>query len=315
MALVAPVAVIRTSPTLLLDLVLQTQFRFDSGRKKPEMPRPPDLEQRLRADLDWLAVPRHARWDELGLLTVRSRLLERLQDLGPVEQHRFQEGADEVVNLILRLPGQRPELEPLLVAAHYDGPLGSPGADDNASGVVALLELARRWAVQPPQRPLWLVAFDQEEWGMIGSRVLATELMQRNQPLHLMVSLEMLGYTSETQDYPHEEMRHLFGSRGDFIALVANNDAAPLLEDMEDQMIRHVPTRVLPVADAGHDIPDVRLSDHSPFWDAGYNAMMVTDTSFMRNPHYHQPSDTVDTLDLPFLMAVINGLEAALSAL
>ena len=315
MALIAPVAVIRTSPTLLLDLVLQTQFRFDSGRKKPEMPRPPDLEQRLRADLDWLAVPRHARWDELGLLTVRSRLLERLQDLGPVEQHRFQEGADEVVNLILRLPGQRPELEPLLVAAHYDGPLGSPGADDNASGVVALLELARRWAVQPPQRPLWLVAFDLEEWGMIGSRVLATELMQRNQPLHLMVSLEMLGYTSETQDYPHEEMRHLFGSRGDFIALVANNDAAHLLEDMEDQMIRHVPTRVLPVADAGHDIPDVRLSDHSPFWDAGYNAMMVTDTSFMRNPHYHQPSDTVDTLDLPFLMAVINGLEAALSAL
>jgi len=71
----------------------------------------------------------------------------------------------------------------------------------------------------------------------------------------------------------------------------------------------------LPVADAGHDIPNVRLSDHSPFWDAGYNAMMVTDTSFMRNPHYHQPSDTVDTLDLPFLMAVINGLEAALSAL
>ena len=315
MALVAPVAVIRTSPTLLLDLVLQTQFRFDSSRKKPEMPRSSELEQRLRADLSWLAVPRHARWDELGLLTVRSRLLERLQDLGPVEQHRFQEGADEGVNLILRLPGQRPELEPLLVAAHYDGPLGSPGADDNASGVVALLELARRWAETPPLRPLWLVAFDLEEWGMIGSRVLATELMQRNQPLHLMVSLEMLGYTSETQDYPHEEMRHLFGSRGDFIALVANNDAAHLLEAMEEEMIRHVPTRVLPVADAGHDIPDVRLSDHSPFWDAGYNAMMVTDTSFMRNPHYHQPSDTVDTLDLPFLMAVINGLEAALSAL
>ena len=70
-----------------------------------------------------------------------------------------------------------------------------------------------------------------------------------------------------------------------------------------------------PVANAGHDFPDVRLSDHSPFLDAGYNAMMITDTSFMRNPHYHQASDTVDTLDLPFLMAVINGLEAALSAL
>jgi hypothetical protein len=63
----------------------------------------------------------------------------------------------------------------------------------------------------------------------------------------------------------------------------------------------------------GRQLPDVRLSDHSPFWDAGYNAVMVTDTSFMRNPHYHQSSDTIDTLDLPFLQAVINGLDGAIS--
>jgi Peptidase family M28 len=69
---------------------------------------------------------------------------------------------------------------------------------------------------------------------------------------------------------------------------------------------------VLPVPNGGRAIPDVRLSDHSPFWDAGYNALMVTDTSFMRNPHYHQMSDTVDTLDLPFLAAVVEGLDAAL---
>lgn len=273
------------------------------------------LEQRLRADLEWMAVPRHARWDELGLLTVRSRLLERLQEFGEVEQHHFREGADDGVNLILRLPGQQPELEPLLVAAHYDGPLGSPGADDNASAVVALLELARRWSVHPPQRPVWLVAFDQEEWGFIGSRVLAAELYRRQQALHLMVSLEMIGYTSDTQNYPHEEMRAAFGRRGDYIALVGNWEASPLLEDLEDAMACHVPTRVLPVVDAGHDLPEVRLSDHSPFWDAGYNAVLVTDTSFMRNPHYHKATDTVETLDLPFLMSVINGLEVALAAL
>ena len=273
------------------------------------------VEQRLRADLEWLAVPRHARWDELGLLTVRSQLLERLAAFGPVEQHRFQEGSDAGVNLILRLPGQRPELEPLLVGAHYDGPLGSPGADDNATGVAALLELARRLSASPPRRPLWLVAFDLEEWGMVGSRALARELRQDGQPLHLMLSLEMLGYTGETQNYPLEVMRPVYGNRGDYIALVDNVSASGHLLSLSHSMGKHVTTKVLPVLDKGQMLPDVRLSDHSPFWDAGYNAVMVTDTSFLRNPHYHKPSDTIETLDLPFLMAVIDGLEVAISAL
>ena len=230
-----------------------------------------------------------------------------------MEQHCFGEGADAGVNLILRLPGQRPELAPVLVAAHYDGPLGSPGADDNASGVVALLELARRWAQTPPKRPVWLVAFDQEEWGMVGSTALARELKANGQRLHLMLSLEMLGYTAEEQDYPVAAMRRLYGSRGDFIALVANTGAAALLPGLSRGMGAHVKTKVLPVPFKGRQLPDVRLSDHSPFWDEGYNAVMVTDTSFMRNPHYHRPSDTIETLDLAFLQAVINGLDAAIS--
>ena len=270
-------------------------------------------QQRLLADLQQLVRPRHARWDELGLMSVRSFVLEELQSHGPVEQHHFGEGADAGVNLILRLPGQRPELAPVLVAAHYDGPLGSPGADDNASGVAALLELARRWAQTPPKRPVWLVAFDQEEWGMVGSAALARELKSSGQRLHLMLSLEMLGYTAEEQDYPVAAMRRLYGSRGDFIALVANTGAAALLPGLSRGMGAHVKTKVLPVPFKGRQLPDVRLSDHSPFWDEGYNAVMVTDTSFMRNPHYHQPSDTIETLDLPFLRAVIDGLDAAIS--
>jgi Zn-dependent M28 family amino/carboxypeptidase len=270
------------------------------------------VQERALADLEQLARPRHARWDELGLLAVRSFVLEQLQAHGPVEQHPFGEGADAGVNLILRLPGQRPDLPPVLVAAHYDGPLGSPGADDNATGVAALLELARRWAQRPPRRPLWLVAFDQEEWGMVGSKALAEELRQQGQPLHLMLSLEMLGYTAEQQRYPLAAMRAVYGSRGDFIALVANAGAAALLPGLSRAMGAHVKTKVLPVPFQGRQLPDVRLSDHSPFWDAGYNAVMVTDTSFMRNPHYHQSSDTIETLDLPFLLAVIDGLEAAI---
>jgi Zn-dependent M28 family amino/carboxypeptidase len=159
---------------------------------------------------------------------------------------------------------------------------------------------------------VWLVAFDQEEWGMVGSAALAAQLKNAGQPLKLMVSLEMLAYTSAEQSYPLPAMRAVYGDRGDFIALVANAGAGLLLPGLARAMGRHVPTKVLPVPNGGRAIPDVRLSDHSPFWDAGYNALMVTDTSFMRNPHYHKMSDTVETLDLPFFTGVVEGLSEAL---
>lgn len=248
-------------------------------------------------------------------MAVRAYLREQLGALGPVQEHHFREGTDAGTNLILQLPGQHPELDPLLVAAHYDGPLHSIGADDNASGLAALIELALHWKAQPPKRPVWIVAFDQEEWGMLGSTALAHELKTNCQKLKLMVSLEMLAYTAATQSYPHPAMRALYGNRGDFIAVVGNLGAGAMLPGLANRMGKHVTTKVLPVPDAGRAIPDVRLSDHSPFWDAGYDAVMVTDTSFMRNPHYHQMSDTIDTLDLPFLAAVTEGLKAGLGAL
>ncbi|MCP9887860.1 M20/M25/M40 family metallo-hydrolase [Cyanobium sp. ATX 6A2] len=248
-------------------------------------------------------------------MSVRAFIHEQLAALGPVEEHHFNEGREAGSNLIFRLPGQNPRLEPLLIGAHYDGPLHSIGADDNATGVAALLELARRWSATPPRRPVWLVAFDQEEWGMLGSKALATELHQGGQQLRLMVSLEMLGYTSPTQDYPLPAMRQIYGEVGDFIAVVGNAGAALTLPKLARGLGAHVKTKVLPVPNGGRAIPDVRLSDHSPFWDAGYDAVMVTDTSFLRNPHYHQMSDTIDTLDLPFLAAVTEGLDAALSRL
>ena len=274
-----------------------------------------NLTERLLLHLEAVARPRHARWDPLGLMAVRAYISEQFSALGQVEEHPFRHGLDQGVNLILRLPGRQADLHPLLVGAHYDGPLHSIGADDNASGVAALLELAQRWAATPPRRPGWLVAFDQEEWGMVGSAALAAECKARRQPLHLMVSLEMLAYTSSEQRYPHPAMRHVFGDCGDFIALVANLAAGAQLPGLASRMGRHVTTKVLPVPDHGRAIPDVRLSDHSPFWDEGYNALMVTDTSFMRNPHYHQMSDTIDTLDLTFMAAVVEGLDCALSSL
>ncbi|MFM9046457.1 MAG: M28 family peptidase [Cyanobium sp.] len=279
-----------------------------------EAPTPP-LQQRLQADLALIARPRHAQWDPLGLLAVRHLLRERLGALGELREHPFAEGPIEGINLILKRPGRQPDLPPLLVGAHYDGPPQSPGADDNATGVAVLLELARRWSTQPPHRPVWLVAFDQEEEGLTGSRALARQLRATGQALHLMVSLEMLGFTSSSQRYPLDAMRWLYGSRGDFLALVANGRSLPLLPGLARRLGRHVKTKVLPVPLRGRPLPDTRRSDHSPFWDQGYNALMATDTSFLRNPHYHQPSDTLATLDMPFLARVCEGLHAALDPL
>jgi len=269
-------------------------------------------ESQLLLHLEAVARPRHLHWNRLGLLAVRSYLQDWLSALGPVEEHGFDEGQGEGINLILRLAGQQPDLPPLLVGAHYDGPFESIGADDNASGIAALLLLAGRWAEEPPRRPVWIVAFDQEEWGMLGSTALARELRRSRQRLQLMVSLEMLAYTGAKQNYPIDAMRHLYGDRGDFIAVVGNIGAGRFLPGLARRMGVHVSTKVLPVHDKGRSLPDVRLSDHSPFWDAGYDAVMVTDTSFLRNPHYHRMSDTIDTLDLPFLAAVTEGLDAAL---
>ena len=270
------------------------------------------LSPKCLQDLEALAIPRHARWDPMGLMAVRSYVRDQLSALGDLEEHHFTTGIDEGINFILKLPGRNPNRRPLLVGAHYDGPLHSIGADDNASGMAALLELARRWSAKPPKRPVWLVAFDQEEWGMLGSAALASRLQQAGQKLKLMVSLEMLAFTSNTQTYPHPAMRKLYGDHGDFIALVANASAVVTLTKLTHAMGQHVTTKALPVPRAGRDVPDVRLSDHSPFWDRGYNSVMVTDTSFLRNPNYHKMSDTIDTLNLSFFASVIDGIDSAL---
>lgn len=289
--------------------------RGSHGDAKSVTGDPPPQSKRLAADLAWLAQPRHALWDPLGHLAVRAQLRRRLAALGELGEQPVEAGGAHGVNLILRLAGREPQRRPLLVGAHYDGPPQSPGADDNASGVAVLLELARRWRAAPARRPVWLVAFDLEELELGGSRALAAQLSAARQPLQLMVSLEMLGFTGARQRYPLEAMGWLYGSRGDFLALVANLRALPLLGGPLRRLARHVPTKLLPVPQRGRPLPDTRRSDHSPFWDQGYNALMATDTAFLRNPHYHRPSDTLASLDLPFLAAVCEGLHAALDPL
>lgn len=272
-----------------------------------------DLKEHLYTHLTQLVRDRDPYLASEGHFYVQQYIRQQLEQWGTVETHCFQVRGKTHKNFILNLPslgngGQKP---PILIGAHYDAVPGTPGADDNATGVAVLLELAKAFAAEPPTYPVRLVAFDMEEYGMLGSSQYAADLRQQQQPLRLMLSLEMLGYCDSTpgsQRYP-TGLQYFYPNRGNFIALVGNLSAIPDLIHLS-RSIRNAgtPSEWLPVPNRGLIVPQTRLSDHSPFWDRGYRAMMVTDTAFMRNPHYHQASDTIDNLDLDFLSGVCRGL-------
>jgi len=202
----------------------------------------------------------------------------------------------------------------LCVGAHLDSRPDTPGADDNASAVAALLEIARLLGDDRPDDPrleLELVAFDLEENGMLGGREHARLAREAGIDLRGMISLEMLGYCDHqpnSQQLPRS-LVGLYPDTGDFIAIIGNQNSTELIETARQGMstVAELPVETLQVPENGTLLQATRLSDHSPFWDAGFPALMITDTSFLRNPHYHQATDTLETLDLEFLHAVTEG--------
>jgi len=278
------------------------------------LPEPHILSDRLLEHLKAIVRDRDPYFSPTGHFVVREYIRGQLAQWGTVETHTFQHNGQTHQNLILDLPAPStlPSRSPILIGAHYDGVPRCPGADDNATGVAALLELARFFAEVPARSPLRFVAFDLEEYGLLGSQAYATELRRQGQPLRLMLSLEMLGYCNQSpqsQTYP-PGLQYFYPDRGNFIALVGNWKTIPDLMRLSRILRRSgpVPCEWLPAGDRGLNIRSTRLSDHAPFWDQGYPALMVTDTAFLRNPHYHQESDRIDTLDLDFFTAVCRGL-------
>ncbi|NJM68941.1 MAG: M28 family peptidase [Scytonema sp. RU_4_4] len=281
-----------------------------------------NLKNQLKSHLTSIARDRDPYLATAGHFFVQEYIRQEFAQWGSVEIHTFRVGSKTCQNLILNLPSQaefqKGDLPPILIGAHYDAVPGTPGADDNATGVAVLLELARIFAVQPTKYPLRLVAFDMEEYNLLGSTEYAAKLKQEEQPLRLMISLEMLGYCDPTpgsQNYP-SPLKHFYPSCGDFIALIGNWRTIRDLICISRSIRKvGVPSQWLPVPNRGLIVRQTRQSDHAPFWDAGYPAMMVTDTAFMRNPNYHKLSDTIDTLDLDFLTGVCQGLESGIAKL
>jgi Zn-dependent M28 family amino/carboxypeptidase len=232
-----------------------------------------------------------------------------------VESDSFLYSGKRYRNIVAR--GRDAPSTPLVIlGAHFDSVPGSPGADDNASGVAVLLESARILSGLTTRFPVVFCAFNLEELNMIGSTHFARRLKAHRLKVAAMVSLEMLGYTDSrpgSQKYP-AGLSWFYPERGDFIGIIGNWRSASLLKSFAGAMrqVAGLPVETLTVLGNGFLVPQVRLSDHAPFWDLGYPALLLTDTAFLRNPHYHASSDTIGTLDLEFMakvcLGVVNGV-------
>jgi len=273
------------------------------------------LRQKLQAivgDRDPFSGQRH-------LAAVERFIEKELESYGlNVESDYFLYRGKNFRNIVGRLGTQR-ESSLIILGAHFDSVEGTPGADDNASGVAVLLEAARLLSRARLRSHLLFCAFNLEELNMIGSTYFARKLKAAGAKVDAMISLEMVGYTDSrpgSQHYPLG-LKWLYPNRGDFIGVIGNWDSSSLLRKFTRQMrqVQGLPVETLSLPGNGAFIPAVRLSDHSPFWDVGYPALMVTDTAFFRNPHYHGRTDTLETLNLDFMAKVCEGVVRALLGL
>lgn len=278
----------------------------------------PDKQQ-LETHLKSIVGERTPHLSNQHLTDVSHYIKETFQTLGyQIESDPFLFQGETFENIIARKKGSVSD-ERIIIGAHFDSVPGSPGADDNASGVSVMLELARILADRKWNHTVELIGFHMEEWNMIGSGAYAKKLKQAKVRVRGMISLEMVGFTSSAPG--SQKMPAGFGffypKVGNFIAIVGNVRSWKLLNTFKTKMKagQNLPVETLVMPFNGIFVYPSRWSDHSPFWDAGYPALLITDTSFYRNPHYHGPTDTIETLNLDFMLNVTRGVAQALIAL
>lgn len=235
-------------------------------------------------------------------------------------EHPF--GVHPFRNITADLYGRGKRDEVIVVGAHYDTVRMSPGADDNASGVAGLLEIARALAAQRFPRTLRFIAFANEEepfYGsdLMGSRVSARRSFERKENIVGMYALEMIGHYADqpgSQNYPNV-IRHFYPARGNFIAFVANLRSRRFLHRSISYFRRQAVFPSEGMAAPEWLVPDIRRSDHAAYWQFGFPALMITDTANFRNRHYHGVSDLPHTLDYDSMARVVSGLTDMLRAL
>lgn len=273
--------------------------------------------ERIRKHLAMLEGVRHPVADPAALERARVYVSDAFKSLGfSIEQHQFLDNGSEFSNVIATRRGRLYPKRRLLVLAHYDTVSNSPGADDNASGVAALLEIATVLSALSMEKTVQLVAVNLEEnadeavsgSGLRGSRALAARAKDEGWEIDGVLVLESVAFASDSalQTVPAGLPLEV-PSRGNFLAAIGNESSNALLQGFSQAAKRHaaaLPVVPLAVPGNGEMLRDTRRSDHAPFWDHGFPALMLTDTTNFRNPHYHEPSDTLDTLNLSFAAEV-----------
>ena len=238
-----------------------------------------------------------------------------------VTKQAFQYQGKTYYNVVGEVKGADPDKkEILIIGAHYDTAVSTPGADDNASGIAGMLELARLTALHPGRRTIRFAAFSLEEPPVFGTEEMgsyfyAKQVKEEGVPVHGMITLEMIGYFCEEkgcQEYP-AGVAWLFPDKGNFISFVGNVSSRSLVKRVKN----YARTTALPVETLStfSAVTGVDFSDHRNFWKFGFKAFMITDTSFYRNRNYHQPGDTWEKLDYKRMEQLIAGLYEAILVL
>lgn len=263
--------------------------------------------------------------DPVNLNAAADFISQRLASFGyDLTEQPYQVGELAVRNIIAERRGAEQPDRVVVVGAHYDTVIGSPGADDNASGVAVLLEVARLLAETRFRKTVRFVAFTLEEPPFfrsrhMGSRIYTRLLKERGDQIEAMLCLESVGYYSQesgSQSFPFPVfwLRWRYPTTGNFITIVSNDDSQPLQTQIREALTAHMDLPVETYAGPWW-VLGVDWSDHGSFWNEGYPAIMLTDTALFRNPHYHRPTDLPDTLDYRAMSELVRGLAGALVTL
>jgi len=302
---------------LLLYLMISMPGQSVTGSLPELDARQESLANRLQNHVNILANivgPRHEEIPE-NLERAAGYIITQFSAIGYTPKvSTYADGRFQIIDI--NLAGKSRADEIIVLGAHYDSArTGTPGADDNASGVAVLLELARALKEQDLERTVRFVSFPNEErpyfdTPMMGSWIAANRSAQADENIVGMFSLEMLGYYTDepgSQQYP-PIIRNLYPDTGNFVAFVSNMESRGFLKESiaAFRLENSFPSEGMAAPEAL--VTDIRRSDNSAYWDNGYFAVMVTDTSNFRTPYYHQLSDTPDTLDYDSMARVTEGL-------
>jgi len=283
-----------------------------------------ELQNRLSTEVKYLSETIGERnvWRTQSLQVAVNHLRSNFQQAGyAVTERTYRMEGQEVSNLEVSITGSERAGETLIVGAHYDTVAGTVGADDNATGVAAVLEIARQLRESKPRKNVRFVIFVNEEppffqTSRMGSLVYAQQLQRENVRVSAMISLEMLGVYSDipkSQKYP-ALLGLFYPSRGDFIGFVGNSESRDLVR-LAVRAFRESTNFPSEGIAAPAEWPGIGWSDQWSFWQESYPAIMITDTALFRYPYYHTPLDTADRLDFDRMARVVQGVQRVVVSL